>query len=282
MKSHTRFWLLVFVLLGLLASSASLYVHQRILRDPSYAGICDVNRALTCEIVYHSRFATFHGVPVALLGVIWFALALLLTLADRPKVGREEIRVEAYLFLVSIPAFTAVLFLAYVSTFILQVLCGFCVLTYLAVLGVFLIAGAAPDASLARLPRQAVSDARVLARRPVVLGVATLFLAGAVSAITYFSRPVGDPWAVLADAVANQPRDFDLWFEAQMRLPVDVPADGAQVLIVTFTDYQCPACAEYFRTSAPVVAKYQAARPGQVKTIVKDYPLDPPCDPAIA
>src|SRR2546426_261367 len=107
MKQHTRLWLFAFVLLGLGTSAASFYVHDRMLRDPSYSSFCNVSPVFNCDVVYQSRFATFHGVPVALVGVIWFALALLLTLAalvDGTKVGPEQSGAAAYLFLVSIPA----------------------------------------------------------------------------------------------------------------------------------------------------------------------------------
>ena len=281
MKQQTRAWLFVFVLLGLGASLASLYVHYRTLSDPAYASFCNFNQTFNCETAYHSRFGTFHGVPVALGGVIWFTLALVLALAADAKGGAAESGAAAYLFLISIPAVSTVLFLAYVSIFILQAVCILCVLTYLAVAGVFLISGACTHARLGELPRQAVRDARALAGRPFALGVAILFVAGAASAVAFFPSAVDEPAAALAAALAQQPTDFDLWFESQVRVPIVLPADGAQVLIVKFNDYQCPGCAETYKTDGPVLAKYQAAQPGKVKLILKDYPLEPECNPNV-
>jgi uncharacterized membrane protein len=252
------------------------------LPDPSYYIFCKASAAFNCEIVYQSLYATFHGVPVALFGVIWFTLALLLTLADAAKSGREESGAVAYLFLVSMPALSLVLFFAYASIVILKVLCIVCALTYLAVLGVFVISGAAPNTPLAGLPQQVVRDARALAARPLALGVAVVFLAGTVSALVLFSRPRGDSTAALAAVMAEQPNDFDLWFEELARVPIPLPNDGAQVLIVQFTDYQCAACAEAFRTDGPVLAKYQKTQPGKVKLVLMDDPLDPQCNPDIA
>jgi uncharacterized membrane protein/protein-disulfide isomerase len=282
MKQQTRIWLFIFVLLGLGASLTSFYVQYRMLGDPTYSSFCNFSQALNCETAYRSRFGTFQGVPVALGGVIWFTLALLLTIAVHPKGGAAESGAAAYLFLMSIPAVSVVLFLAYASILILNAVCILCVVTYLAVLGVFLISGATADAPLAGLPQQAVRDARALAARPFALGVAIVFLAGAASAVAFFPRAVVDPRAALAAALAHQPTEFDLWFESQIRVPIDVPTDGAQVLIVKFNDYQCPASAETYQTHGPVLATYQTARPGKVKVILKDYPLEPECNPNVA
>jgi uncharacterized membrane protein len=49
MTSLSRKLLLAFAALGLGASSMSTYVHYRLLTDPSYTSVCDVNPALSCS-----------------------------------------------------------------------------------------------------------------------------------------------------------------------------------------------------------------------------------------
>ncbi len=66
-------------------------------------------------------------------------------------------------------------------------------------------------------------------------------------------------------------------YETMPRVTVPVSRDNAAVLIVKFTDYQCPACALTYRTYRPVLDKYQAQFPGAVKYVVKDFPLDMSC-----
>jgi protein-disulfide isomerase len=56
------------------------------------------------------------------------------------------------------------------------------------------------------------------------------------------------------------------------------PSDGADVVIVKFNDYQCPACGQTYRDYKPVLAKWQKEAPGKVKFISKDYPLEPECN----
>src|SRR3984893_4724953 len=89
---------LVCSLAGLAASGVAAYVHYRLLRDPSYLSFCDVSATVSCTQVYSSRYGTLGGIPVALLGAIWFAFATLLAAAglSAPPPVREG--VPGYLF----------------------------------------------------------------------------------------------------------------------------------------------------------------------------------------
>ena len=52
MTRRTSLLLLSFCLLGLAASSASAYVHYKLLHDPGYASFCDINATWSCATVY--------------------------------------------------------------------------------------------------------------------------------------------------------------------------------------------------------------------------------------
>ena len=53
------------------------------------------------------------------------------------------------------------------------------------------------------------------------------------------------------------------------------------MLIVKFNDFQCPACGQSYLAYKPIFAKYEAEHPGQVKVVLKDYPLNRDCNDAI-
>ena len=55
-------WLAIFAAVGLIAASASTWVHYRILNDPLYASFCDVNSTLNCTEAYTSRYGAIAGV----------------------------------------------------------------------------------------------------------------------------------------------------------------------------------------------------------------------------
>ena len=61
-------------------------------------------------------------------------------------------------------------------------------------------------------------------------------------------------------------------------MPIIVPADGAKVLIVDFSDFQCPYCRQAFVALKPILAKFNAQEPGSVRLVMKDYPLESECN----
>jgi protein-disulfide isomerase len=79
----------------------------------------------------------------------------------------------------------------------------------------------------------------------------------------------------------DQRSELERHMATSERVPLAVPADGAKVVVVKFNDYQCPACAQSYLAYKPVLAKYEASHPGQVKVVVKDYPLNADCNSAV-
>src|SRR5918997_715377 len=68
MTARARTLLILFAALGLAASSASTYVHHRLLTDPAYSSVCDISATVSCTDAYLSRYGTLWGVPVAVAG----------------------------------------------------------------------------------------------------------------------------------------------------------------------------------------------------------------------
>jgi uncharacterized membrane protein/protein-disulfide isomerase len=277
-------------IVGVGASSASTWVHYRILNDPTYASFCDVNATFNCTEAYSSRFGAFAGVPVALLGVLFFAFVLgLIALASRSKTARENL--PGYVFAVSTIGLAAVLYLAYASYFILNVVCLLCVGTYVAVIGLFITSGIATRYPMTTLPSRAAKDLSLLMRTPSALTAMLVFLAASAAAITLFpeqrvTAAAGEPAADAAQPAqaaapaptAAQLQQLEQYLASQPRVPVMVPTDGAAVVIVKFNDYQCPACGQTYRDYKPILAKWEKAAPGKVKFISKDYPLERECN----
>ena len=285
MTRRTVILLLVFCLLGLSASIAAAVVHYRLLADPTYSSFCDFSQTWSCAAVYESRYGAFRGVPVAVGGVIWFTAAMLLVLAGawgRPASDA----VPGYLFVLSVVGLSFVLYLGYASFVVLKAFCVLCLLTYAAVIGIFIVSGSAinKNITMTSLPRRAARDLGHLFRQPLAVVVLLLFAAGAVSAVTLFPRqpaPVGTaaPAALSTVQLAQeQQSEFERWYASLERVPLAVGGGGAKVVIVKFNDYQCPPCRQTFQMYKPVLAKWQASRPGLVAMVTKDYPLEPECN----
>jgi uncharacterized membrane protein/protein-disulfide isomerase len=265
---------------GLGASAWAAYVHYHLLYDPHYTSFCDVNATVSCTTVYQSRFSTFRGMPVAILGALWFAVAGLLSLGG--LVSRDTVResIPGYLFVASTVALAVILYLGYASFFLIKAVCLLCLTTYAAVIGLFLVSGAATSIPMTSLPGRALRDLRVMASSPLALALVVLFFAGAATTVAFFPREAvtsGGETAAPAPT-QNQQSEFLRWYSAQPRVPLVIPSDGARVLVVKFNDFQCPACGQSYLAYKPIFAKYDAEHPGAVKLVLKDYPLNRDCN----
>ncbi len=278
MTGPSGFWLLAFCLLGLAASTEAAYIHYRILFDPRYVSFCDVNATFNCSQVYLSRFGTAFGVPVAIVGTIGFTLALIVAVAGLagPPSVRES--VPGYLFAWSTLALAVILYLGYASVALLKTYCVLCLITYAAVIGLFLISGAATSFPMTMLPRRVVRDARLLAASPLAIIVTVLFLGGAASTLAFFPREGGTPAAEARALTQDQRSEVERYMAGAPRIPLIIPSDGAKVLVVKFNDYQCPACGQSYLAYKSIFAKYEAEQPGAVRLVMKDYPLNAACN----
>ena len=64
----------------------------------------------------------------------------------------------------------------------------------------------------------------------------------------------------------------------QTRVELDVPADGARVVVVKFNDYQCPACRATYIAYKGLKEKWESQSGGQVRFVSVDYPLESECN----
>jgi uncharacterized membrane protein/protein-disulfide isomerase len=273
----------VLALAGLAASLTSLYVHYELLVQPGYVSFCDINQTVNCQQAYLSRYGSVRGVPVALFGAIWFGFVLVLAFlgAAGPASVRESM--PAYLFVTATIGLAVILYMAYAAFFVLKAVCVLCLATYAAVIGLFIVSGLSSSMPpMTTLPRRLFSDLRALVARPAILSVVIVFLAGAASAVGFFPgeaalRTTAAQQAA-QPATADQRSEFERYWASLPRITIPVPSDGAAVVIVKFTDMQCPACGQSFFDARPILSKYQSQYPGAVKFVAKDYPLQPECN----
>ncbi len=278
MTVRTRRWLIGLTVLGLVASAAATWVHYRLLLHPGYTSFCDVSATVSCSEAYLSPYGSLAGIPVALLGLLWFVLVLALLVAPRWLVAPET--VPTYLFALSTIGLAVVLYLAYGSFVVLKTVCPLCVPTYVAVAGLFLISGGAMTFPMSKLPGRALRDLRTLASNPAALVAAILLVSGAATAVAFFPReaaPAGAQ-APAAGTSGEQQSEFERWYVALPTVNPGIPAEGAAVLIVKFNDYQCPPCRQTYESYKSILAKYRTSHPGAVRFVTKDFPLDPECN----
>ena len=285
MTKFTRRLLIIFSLVGLAASTASSVVHYRLLTQPGYTSFCDVNATVSCTQAYLSRYGSFAGMPIAIGGVLFFALVLVMAWLGGRAMAAVRENVTGYIFALSTVALAFVLYLAWASFFVLKAFCVLCAVTYVAVIALFVISGGAMTISMTTLPRRAARDIRTLVTTPLALAIAIVFVVGAFALASIFPRETGSA----AEAAVQQPASFppltdtertqfEAWWDAQPKVEMPVPNEGAKVLVVKFNDYQCPPCRQSFEAYKGILAKYTTT--GQVKYVLKHFPLEAECNPA--
>jgi uncharacterized membrane protein/protein-disulfide isomerase len=280
MSPLTRILLLAFAALGLVASSASSYVHYKLMTDPGYSSFCDVNSSVNCAQAYLSPYGSFWGVPVALAGVFFFVLILLLAgVGGRPASTVRE-SIPAYIFALSTVGLAFILYLGWASYVQLKTFCVLCATTYVAVITLFIISGGATTFPMTTLPRRAPRDLRALVSSPIALVLGLLFVAGAGSVIAYFPRETATPAAQapapLVPLTDQQRADLEKWWLVQPTVSLPIPSGGAKVTVVGFSDFQCPHCRHAHETYRGVVAKYAGNH--QVLFLFKHFPLEGECN----
>jgi len=280
MTSLSRTLLLAFAALGLAASSTSSYVHYKLLTEPGYSSFCDVSSGVSCTQAYLSAYGSFWGVPVAVAGVLFFVLVLLLAGVGGRAASPTRESAPAYIFALSTVGLAFVLYLGWASYFQLKTFCVLCAVTYVAVIAIFIVSGGATTFPMTTLPRRVSRDVRALFSSPVALVLALLFVAGAGSVIAYFPREAAAAQAQAPAPITplsdQQRADLEKWWLVQPTVSLPIPDEGAKVMVVGFSDFQCPHCRYAHEAYRGLVAKY--AGNSQVRFVFKHFPLEGECN----
>jgi uncharacterized membrane protein/protein-disulfide isomerase len=279
MSTNVRRLLSFLAFVGLASALASLYVHIQIGRQPGYLSFCDVSALVSCTQVYQSRYASLGGVPVALLGALWY-VAVLMVLAGT-RWGWTSLRENGvgFVFVLATAGLGFVFYMAYASLVLLKTVCLVCVVTYIAVAGIFIVSGTRTSYPMITIPRRLLQDAKAAVASPVALVLLLVFLVAATTAVAFFPHGTPGPAAAAPGQVAgDQQSEFLRYWESAPRVQVPVSADGAAILIVRFSDFQCPSCAQSYKDCKGVLARYSSQYPGVIKVVNKDFPLETECN----
>ena len=298
MSSRSRWIVRLFALAGLGFSGAATWVHYRLLTDPTYNSVCDINSTFSCSHLYLSPYGSVRGVPVAVGGVVYFVLVSLLAwlwpeapttaaaTKPGPKAGKTVEIVPAdplagYLFVLATIGLASILYLGFAS-YKMHTVCVLCVGTYVSVIGIFVTTGLATTGRLGRLPFRLLEDLRNMTAKPVPLIVAILFLAGTGYAAAFFPTYVEGKQAAPPASAEQLPKDAETGFRqawaAQPRKDFGIAAGGAKVVIVKFNDWLCGACKAWQKEYQPALDRYAKESPGSVKLVYKDWLWNSRCN----
>ena len=123
-----RFVIAFLALAGVLVSALALHVHYSNDVQP-----CDINARWDCGIVNHSRYAVFHGIPVAIFGIAGYAAIGILALFRRRMLT----------VILALAGLAYALYLSNIEAHILGVWCLYCVSSQVIIALITLLAIAA-------------------------------------------------------------------------------------------------------------------------------------------
>ena len=272
-------------LLGGVSASLSTSQHIRIAREGlENASFCAISETINCDTVNASSYSEFLGVPIAWWGVCFYASILMLTLfAALSKKERRASAAAAWFMACGGIAYSA--FLAWISFFVLRVLCIECVAMYIANIALFIFLYAAmgmPVVSMFRFVRD-YARAALGRRSNLGFGPAIVSHAIVVGAVFFLGWIVISQVEAKGRDLAKKPGLDEMTKAFRMQSLSDIPIDpswpvwgdpNAKVTIVEFSEFQCPFC----KVAAFNIRPYLQEFKGRVRYYFVNFPLDSSCN----
>lgn len=279
---------LIFVFLLMLAASgfaSSFYLaksHYSILSGQhAGASFCSVSQVVDCDAVAASPYSEIYQIPWASFGalvyLVMFSFSLLGLLYS--PLSRFSLR---FLFLISALCLLFDAYLAFIGFVILKLVCLVCIFTYLVNLAVLVLSKSALKESLGKILKEVwrslpFLDASLGAQKPMARLFHSMNL---VMVLLGLALVMGARWHFVGD---KQEAVKKILESLDKQKPVALNLEGApklgpekpRVIIVEFSDFQCPYCKEFASALKMVQKRYSK----EVALYFKHYPLDNACNP---
>jgi protein-disulfide isomerase len=247
-------------LAGLTVSALLARLHAQ--AHAGAASFCAFSETVNCDRVALSRLSVQLGLPVAVWGVVGYALMGALAASGVARRRSGSTWPAGLLLLVSAAAAVASVALAAVSKVAIGAWCPLCVVSWLISFGLLAAAWRAcrgPGAGGAIR-----ADLAALRARPLRAGAVVLLLLGGV-ALTAAGYP--RYWERTPASVRN--------LSSEATGPAIANASAGPLVVFEYTDYECPFCARMHEETRALVH-----RP-DVTLVRRHFPLDPACNPAV-
>lgn len=276
-------------IVGAVIAAVSTIQHMRLLREGfENASFCAVSERINCDVVNGSTYSEIWGIPIAWLGLIFYLLivAFSVTSVLRKKDSRATIVIS---LIASISAILFSAYFAYISFFILEVICFECVSMYIINIMLLLFIYLALGVPLGGIMRFFKDYISALLRRPSNLGFKPQVLRHTAVALAFFF--VG--WIAIAQLEASEKviagastvddkvKAFYMQSEHSLEIDPSWTVWGnpdAKVTIVEFSEFQCPFCKVAAFNVKPFLQEFKK----DIRFFFVNYPLDNACNENMA
>lgn len=274
MRRWPLWWIVAFSFLGMVGSFLATHQYFEILKTGfETKSFCNISEFINCDAAYASSEAKFAGIPVAGLGFLFYLWSGLLALWILVKKTNEQ-AIASFGWLIALAGLVISIYKAYVSIYVLNVLCLICTSMYLVNLVMFV--------AWHKYLGLGVKQWSRLHLRPkfIFLSLSTLALFGLGWMLIHnyqeqFLRESKLPVST-EEILAFHFRQSQYQFEPSADAPV-WGNPNAKVTVVEFSDFQCPFCKYAAFHLKPVLQEYK----NRVKFYFYNYPLDSSCNKKI-
>jgi uncharacterized membrane protein len=238
--------------------------------------LCNISSTFNCDSVAVSRYATFFGIPMAVLGLVSQLVFLILALATRFDLSSITDSLRRGLFWFSSFIFAVSLVMGFLSIFKLGTYCLFCMFAYaLSAAQLFAAWKLQEDSPLQSLGK----DLSVLLApgKWVLVLVILIPAAGWISnSVILDSYGFGRMKMIIEDSLNQWEASPVREFNPEQGLVLFKGQEPARITVVEFADFLCPHC----KTASPTLEAFANSH-HDVKLVFKTFPLDGRCNKAI-
>jgi len=274
-KTAKQLWIsAALFLIAIFVSGYLIYNHYALINgELGFGSFCSINKSVDCDVVNASHYSEIAGVPLAVLGMAYYLLALVLTIVSlRSAYWRRE----ALITLAGL-SFGSVLFSGltlFWSLVRIKAVCLMCITLQTINIVSFTLIFFASTEFLRELATTAGRKLIQAKRIGIFLGIGAFFL-GAIHLVT----------AQMKQTLPFDEEQFVRELRATPSAEIDIKEGHKQgfqgpnpkLLLVEFADFQCPACGMAARHMHRLLKVYG----DQVQLVFKNFPLDPGCNPLI-
>ena len=258
----------VLTIFGIAVSFYLAYLHYAVHNDFTYASFCTYSKAVNCETVAESIFSVFAGVPVAVWGLLGYALVgAVCVMGLLPSAQGRRMWMALYVLSVVFCLVSILLFI--LSKLYIKSLCIMCLVSYGVNFG--LLALAMHFRSHWKIPLwQGFKDdmSFLWARKKATISTGAVFIIAAVVLSVSYPRY----WLVqhLPDPSkfsSGYTEDGHPW----------IGAEDPVVTIIEYSDYLCFHCRKANAFLRNLVERF----PDKVRLVHYHYPQEKQCNPAV-
>ena len=252
------------LLLSAIGFATSLYLsisHYRNYRDIGYSSFCAISKAINCDTVSQSSWSVLAGVPMAIWGMLAYALFFLIALPAQRNTPERRYLWEM-LFVLALLYSLADIYFGYISATKIHSYCIMCLLTYAVSLTLlfltWMIRGRFNSHTLGKGLRESFSVIRshpFTTRSLILLVLVVCGLQLFLPTYWVYSYPELSEKVQMGVTEEGRP-----WVGAQQ----------PTLTIQEFTDYQCFQCGKVHLTLRHLVNAY----PDTIRLVHYQYPMD--------